>query len=529
MSLALVSTALALSSNEAAQHDARRTAFVEEINNMPSNTWRAAIHSRFAGTPIGSSKSLCGVKPGAKAALDELVRIGKVKKIKSSAGLLSGTAVPESFDSATNPAWKACHKVIADIRDQSNCGCCWAFGAASAASDRLCIATNGTVALPLSAEDVCFCGSDDGCNGGFLPDAWEYIMSQGAVTGGQQGGGPFDSLGLCSDFSLPHCHHHGPQGDDPYPAEGAAGCPSQSSPSCPTTCDSDAKAPHKSFAADKFKFSGDVATYQDVASIQHAIMTNGPVEAAFTVYSDFENYASGVYQHTGGEQLGGHAIRIVGWGVDAGTPYWKVANSWNPYWGESGYFRIKRGTNECGIEEQVVSSSSKSTWTGGSLPPAPPSPSGCTGAMRTFCGEAKSAGASICRGCCIAYSDDLDKAGCSQTDEDTWCASGQESATPNRFAAAQTALKTAVAAHNASQPATGYYSFTFTGDGCGGQCPTSGCYQEDMDCESCLESWRSFPPDTSYEYNAIASHGCAGEKVDCPECAGMMGLSRYDK
>ena len=40
---------------------------------------------------------------------------------------------------------------------------------------------------------------------------------------------------------------------------------------------------------------------------------------------------------------GGHAVRIVGWGVDAGTKYWKVANSWNPYWGESGYFRIKKG------------------------------------------------------------------------------------------------------------------------------------------------------------------------------------------
>jgi hypothetical protein len=36
-----------------------------------------------------------------------------------------------------------CAKVIGDIRDQSNCGCCWAFGTAEAASDRLCIATGG--------------------------------------------------------------------------------------------------------------------------------------------------------------------------------------------------------------------------------------------------------------------------------------------------------------------------------------------------------------------------------------------------
>ena len=46
----------------------------------------------------------------------------------------------------------ACAHVI--HRDQSNCGCCWAFAGASAASDRLCISTNGTVAVPLSAQVI---------------------------------------------------------------------------------------------------------------------------------------------------------------------------------------------------------------------------------------------------------------------------------------------------------------------------------------------------------------------------------------
>ena len=49
--------------------------------------------------------------------------------------------------------------------------------------------------------------------------------------------------------------------------------------------------------------------------------------------------------------LGGHAVKILGWGSDAAAgPYWLVANSWSPGWGEAGYFRIARGTNECGIE-----------------------------------------------------------------------------------------------------------------------------------------------------------------------------------
>ena len=96
--------------------------------------------------------------------------------------------------------------------------------------------------------------------------------------------------------------------------------------------------------------------------IQKMIMAGGPVETAFSVYSDFENYAGGIYKHVSGQQVGGHAVKFVGWGVDNGVKYWKVANSWNPYWGEDGYFRIVRGTNEGGIESFVTGSSATATW-----------------------------------------------------------------------------------------------------------------------------------------------------------------------
>ena len=109
-------------------------------------------------------------------------------------------------------------------------------------------------------------------------------------------------------------------------------------------------------------FDGQIETASGEEAIQRMIMEGGPVETAFTVYSDFENYAGGIYHHVSGSMAGGHAVKFVGWGVEAGTKYWKVANSWNPYWGEKGYFRIVRGTNEGGIEDQVTGSHSDAKW-----------------------------------------------------------------------------------------------------------------------------------------------------------------------
>ena len=78
-----------------------------------------------------------------------------------------------------------------------------------------------------------------------------------------------------------------------------------------------------------------------VDSVKKDIFTNGTVTAAFTVYEDFVTYKSGVYKHTSGKALGGHAVKIVGWGVD----HWIVNNSWNETWGDNGTFKIAFG--EC--------------------------------------------------------------------------------------------------------------------------------------------------------------------------------------
>jgi len=82
-------------------------------------------------------------------------------------------------------------------------------------------------------------------------------------------------------------------------------------------------------------------------------MNNGPVQAAFEVYEDFVQYSSGVYKHTSGSLLGGHAVKMIGWGVENGEPYWLIANSWGEDWGEAGFFKILKGKDECRIEAMV--------------------------------------------------------------------------------------------------------------------------------------------------------------------------------
>uniref|UniRef100_A0A8R1DSY9 Pept_C1 domain-containing protein n=1 Tax=Caenorhabditis japonica TaxID=281687 RepID=A0A8R1DSY9_CAEJA len=254
---------------------------------------------------------------------------------------IEAAAIPDSFDARQQ--WPNCQS-IGNIRDQSDCGSCWAFAAAEAASDRFCIQSNGTVNTLLSAEDVLSCCSSCGygCEGGYPIEAWRYLVKTGFVTGGS-----YEAQFGCKPYSIPPCSET--VGNITYPE-----CPEDGydTPKCVQKC---TNANYNiAFKDDKHYGATAYAVGKKVAQIQAEILAHGPVEVAFTVYEDFYQYTSGVYVHTSGEELGGHAVRILGWGTENGTPYWLVANSWNVAWGENGYFRIIRGTNECGIEHAVV-------------------------------------------------------------------------------------------------------------------------------------------------------------------------------
>jgi len=318
-----------------------RMEMVNEINALKT-TWTAGMSPRFANATLADVKRMLGTfLPGEP----EFVPF---ETFKTEFATADG-AVPDAFDARTGFA--QCANIIGHVRDQSSCGSCWAFGSTEAFNDRYCIKTGDAKTL-FSPEDTVSCCSgltcsfSMGCNGGQPGGAWKWFTKNGVSTGGDYG--DIGSGTTCKPYSMQTCAHH------TTPPAGMVDCatlPEYSTPKCTSTCSESSYATayskDKHFATSSYGVSG-------VANIQKEIYEKGTVSVAFTVYEDFESYTSGVYQHVSGKSLGGHAVKMIGWGVDNGTPYWTVVNSWNESWGEKGTFRILRGSNECGIEGSVV-------------------------------------------------------------------------------------------------------------------------------------------------------------------------------
>lgn len=305
---------------------------VYHINKIVQTTWKAGP-SKFDTWDFESVKRLMGVP---------LSQIGgKLNKyLPIVEHDINEVDIPDEFDSRTE--WPNC-PTIKEIRDQGNCGSCWAISAVEAMSDRICVTSNAKDNAHLSAEDMVSCCHicGFGCNGGYPQMAWEYFKRSGIVTGGN-----YESHEGCKPYSIEACEHH-TTGTRP-PCQGES-----KTPACTSTCDSSYNVSYKN---DKHFGKSVYTVKKDEKQIQLEIMKNGPVQTAFTVYEDFLSYKTGVYQHKTGGAVGGHAVKLIGWGVDkeTSTPYWLVANSWNNDWAEDGFFRIKRGSNECEFESGVV-------------------------------------------------------------------------------------------------------------------------------------------------------------------------------
>ncbi|MCO5575865.1 hypothetical protein L7F22_029670 [Adiantum nelumboides] len=296
---------------------------VDKVNNHPQSKWKADMNLRFANTTVEDFKKLLG------AFMDDKQ---EGKFIRTHPRTLK---LPLSFDA--REAWPQCVSLqnILDVADMSFFAYSLAWlnllmvlsRSVEALSDRFCIHYNESVVLSENDLLSCCgfeCGS--GCNGGYPMRAWEYFVRSGVVTSE-----------CVPYFDTEGCQHPGCE-------------PLYPTPQCVQEC-----ADNTDWQTGKYFASSAYRVGPDPYDIMAEIYTNGPVEVSFRVYEDFAVYKSGVYHYVAGDYIGGHAVKLIGWGTtEEGVDYWVLANSWNRQWGEDGYFLMKRSVNECGIEGSVV-------------------------------------------------------------------------------------------------------------------------------------------------------------------------------
>jgi cathepsin B len=191
--------------------------------NDSNTSWTATTATRFTDKTIGELKKTNGT------IVDPDWTIKNYKPFPSALG----ATIPTDFDSRVN--WPECDSVINNVRDQANCGSCWAFGTTEAFNDRICInsITNGSTIDThyLSTADTAGCCNGKecfsfGCNGGQVSLPWGWFVRTGVVSGSGYGDGQY-----CYDYTMPMCAHHI---TDPTLAD----CSTIETvePTCPTTC-----------------------------------------------------------------------------------------------------------------------------------------------------------------------------------------------------------------------------------------------------------------------------------------------------
>lgn len=346
----------ALPDNREKNHNRKKHTPLEIINIVNSKqnkTWEA--EPTYLHTKVNSNYDIIKEMTSLLGTFFELKE--HITSLISPSSFLSKTyAIPDDFD--LREIYPNCTS-LSEVRDQSTCGACWAFATTSVISDRICIHNN--IDIRISALDVLSCCSNcgNGCRGGHAIKALQFWKEEGIVTGDK-----YNSTGYCKAYFLPPCDHHG-HVKDMYKECGESQI---FTPSCKKQCDDDNSKntfysdnristtlqSKKEYNEEKYFGNSYYSVKNSEREIQMEIFERGSVAGAMKVYEDFIFYKKGVYQYTTGDFLGGHSIKIIGWGEENGEKYWLCVNSWNEDWGDNGYFKILRGVDHCGIESQII-------------------------------------------------------------------------------------------------------------------------------------------------------------------------------
>ncbi len=280
------------------EYNYRLSVFSENVeriaaHNAAGHSWNMSVN-RFADmTPEEFGARFTGSLSGVSGA-------NKVFR-----GVSNNTTVPTSVDWVSAGA-------VTPVKNQGQCGSCWSFSTTGSVEGAWFLAKKELVSL--SEQQLVDCSTaqgNEGCNGGLMDYAFQYIIANNGITG---------------------------EADYPYTATGPNACQAAGKPVVAT-----------------------LSSYKDVpANSEDALLAaiaQQPVSVAIEAdQASFQFYSGGVMSAACGTALD-HGVLAVGYGTDSasGLDYYKVKNSWGADWGMDGYILLARGaaynpSGQCGIQ-----------------------------------------------------------------------------------------------------------------------------------------------------------------------------------
>jgi len=234
--------------------------------------------------------------------MNGVISPAKIEATFTKLGSEAAAALPDTVD------WRS-EGIVTPIKDQTGCGCCWAFSTVASFEGQHAKKTGKLVSL--SEQQLVDCSTDDsGCGGGWMANAFLYLIKAGGSE---------------------------TEADYPYYAENRA-------------CEFNISKVAATLTGHVL-----VTPQGDEDLLKQAVATIGPMSVAVDALPSWFSYGGGIYYEAKcSSTTMTHGVTVVGYGSENGTDYWLVKNSWGAGWGEEGYIRMSRNrNNNCGIATWV--------------------------------------------------------------------------------------------------------------------------------------------------------------------------------
>jgi len=217
----------------------------------------------------------------------------------------SDVAVPQTLD------WRT-QNMVTPVKDQGQCGSCWAFSTVENIESMYCMKNQMDCSNlpPLSPQEIVDCDTtDQGCNGGDPPTAYQFVMQEG---------------GLEDDSDYPYTAQDG-------------------------TCNFQSNLVKVTISNWQY-----ATTNSDEQTMQTNLATWGPLSICVDA-EPWQDYTGGVMMASDCSNSLDHCVQLVGYDMTQSTPFWIVRNSWGTDWGENGYIRLQYGQDTCGCADEATS------------------------------------------------------------------------------------------------------------------------------------------------------------------------------